>query len=371
MKLIFAIGRGIINFIYFFHKLFPVKKRISFISRQNPTPLPDVKMLAAELERLSPETEIVVSCRMIGPGIIGKIKYLFYMVTKQMHLFATSKVIILDGYCIAACMLKHRKDLKIIQMWHAMGALKKFGWAAVGQEEGYSKAVAEGMRMHKGYTTVFVGSDACRELLAPAFGCGTDIMEVMPLPRTDLILSEEYNKNIRISIYKKYPQIKDKKVILYAPTFRKKTDIKPFVEELAEAVDYEKYSLVIKLHPLDSEGITSDKALIDPEFSSMKWLSCADYVVTDYSAFIFEAALAGKPLFRFVPDSGEYDEKRGFLTDPDTEIPAFRSDTAADIIKAVENGKYDPAAVAAFAKKYVDAGENNTRQMAEYILNLI
>lgn len=370
MRFALAIGRIILNFIYFFHKLFPVKERISFVSRQNPAPLPDVKMLAAELERLSPETEIVVSCRMIGPGVIGKLKYLFHMITKQMHLFATSRVIILDGYCIAACMLKHRKDLKIVQMWHAMGALKKFGWAAVGQEEGYSEAVAEGMRMHKGYTTVFAGSDACRKLLAPAFGCSMDIMEVMPLPRTDLILSEEYNKNIRSSIYEKYPQIKDKKVILYAPTFRKRTEIKPFIEEFIKAVDYEKYALVIKLHPLDREGMESDNAVIDQEFSSMKWLSRADYVVTDYSAVVFEAALAGKPIFRYVPDSADYDIHRGFLIDPDKEIPAFRSEKADEVIAAIENDRYDPDAIRLFAEKFIDAKDNNTKEMAEYILKL-
>ena len=356
-----------LNFIYLFHKLFPVKNRIAFISRQNPEPSDDIRLLAAELKRLSPETEIVISCRMIEQG---KIKYIFHMLGRQMHLFATSKAVILDGYCIGACVLKHKKTLKIIQMWHAMGALKKFGLCAVGEEEGTSEAVAEGMRMHKGYTTVFAGSEECAKLMAPAFGCAADIMQVMPLPRCDLILSEEYNRNIRGSIYKKYPQIKDKKVILYAPTFRKKTDIKPFIEELIEAVDYEKYVLVIKLHPLDREKCESAKAVIDSDFSSMKWLSCADYVVTDYSAFVFEAVLAGKPIFRYVPDIKSYDIKRGLFYSY-AEVPGFESENADEIIKAVDDDNYSADDIRRFAGKYISADGNSTQNMARYITGLL
>ena len=45
-----------------------------------------------------------------------------------MYYLATSKVCVLDGYCIPASILKHKKKLKIIQIWHASGAIKKFGY---------------------------------------------------------------------------------------------------------------------------------------------------------------------------------------------------------------------------------------------------
>lgn len=365
-----SIGRGFLNLIYCFHKLCPVKNRISFISRQSKEPSTDVLMLAEELRQQSPDTEVVISCRMIDPGLIGKIRYFFHMITKQMHLFATSQVVILDGYCIGACMLKHRKNLKIVQMWHAMGALKKFGYCTVGEKEGCSRAVAQGMRMHQNYNVIFISSEACREPMAAAFGCEEDRLEVMPLPRTDLILDPEVCEKNRRRIRERYPQIGKRKVILYAPTFRKNQDIRPYVKDLISAVDTKKYCLIVKLHPLDQKRVRTNRAIVDTEFSSLEMLSVADYVISDYSAFIFEAAVAGKPLFLYIPDQKKYNTQRGFLINPEKEIPAYRSGKAQRIMQAIENGAYDLESIRKFAQKYVDVKGNSTKNMAEYILHM-
>ena len=367
MKLLLFFGRAVLNIIYFFHKAAPVKNQICLVSRQSDTPSLDIVMLEAELTRQSPETEIRVLCRMIGPGIKGKISYFFHMITTQMHMFATSRVIVLDGYCINACVLKHKKSLKIVQMWHAMGALKKFGWLSVDKNGGYPETIAKGMRMHKNYDVVFVGSEACKPIMAPAFSCSEKIMEVMPLPRCDLILSKEYNEEIRAQIYEKFPQIKEKKVILYAPTFRKNADIKPYVEELIEAVDYEDYALIVKLHPLDKERIASNKAIIDSDFSSMQWLSSADYVVTDYSAIVFEAALAGKPIYRYAPDMERYSVCQG-LTDVFFEVPGPISKDTENVICAIESEECDLGAVQAFADEYICADGKSSIAMAGCLL---
>ena len=63
------------------------------------------------------------------------------------HAIATSKVLVLDSYCIAASILHHRKSLKIIQMWHAMGGYKKFGKSILDMEEGSSAKLADVMVM--------------------------------------------------------------------------------------------------------------------------------------------------------------------------------------------------------------------------------
>ena len=68
---------------------------------------------------------------------------------KQMYHIATSRVVILDSYCIVISILKHKKKLTIIQMWHAMGAFKKFGYSIIGKSEGTSKKIIDLMRMHK------------------------------------------------------------------------------------------------------------------------------------------------------------------------------------------------------------------------------
>ena len=48
-----------------------------------------------------------------------------------------------------------------------------------------------------------------------------DIIKEIPLPRVDLLIDEEYKNKKREELYKKIPELKDKKNILYCSTFRK------------------------------------------------------------------------------------------------------------------------------------------------------
>lgn len=368
MTLIINAGRVILNFIYFFYKLFPTRNRITFISRQSDSPSEDIKLLHKELRRRAPDIEVIVSCKMIGPGIIGKIKYFIYMLRYQMYVLATSKVVILDGYCIAISLLKHKHNLKIIQMWHAMGAMKKFGYCAVDEKEGSSATVARAMRMHKNYDVVFVSSPICRHLLAPAYRCPEEIMEIMPLPRVDLITQEKYQECLKEKICQEYPSLMEKETILYAPTFRKDRNINKEIQKLLDLIDYSKYNLVVKLHPLVHNSFQSEAAIFDDLFSAVDFLSVSDYIVTDYSAFIFEAALAGKPIYRYVPDENEYKESRGFFIDIDSELPDIASCDPEDVVAKIERKEYDLARIKAFSEKYVRNNGHCTETIAEYIL---
>lgn len=44
---------------------------------------------------------------------------------------ATSRAIILDSYCIAVSLLGERIKAPVVQIWHALGNMKKFGYAAL------------------------------------------------------------------------------------------------------------------------------------------------------------------------------------------------------------------------------------------------
>ena len=124
---ILKIGIAILNGIYFFIKLFPMNfNKITFISRQNNSVSLDFKMIIEELEKEKKDAKIIVLCRRLEKGTIKQIKYSFHML-RQMYHIATSQLVILDSYCITVCILKQKKKLKVIQIWHALGSLKKFG----------------------------------------------------------------------------------------------------------------------------------------------------------------------------------------------------------------------------------------------------
>ena len=126
-----------LNIIYFVMKLFPTKKKITFISRQgNQAPL-DFLLLKEGLEHQLQEYQIVLLSKKLTQqdNIIIKIKYCFHII-RQMYHIATSKLVILDSYCIPVCLLHHKKELKVIQMWHSVGTMKKFGYSVLDKKEG-------------------------------------------------------------------------------------------------------------------------------------------------------------------------------------------------------------------------------------------
>ena len=73
-----------------------------------------------------------------------------------MYIIARSRVIIVDGYNIPTSMLKHKKNTTIIQIWHALAAVKKFGYQSVGYADGINPKLAKVLEMHKNYDYVII-----------------------------------------------------------------------------------------------------------------------------------------------------------------------------------------------------------------------
>jgi len=102
----------------------------------------------------------------------------------------------------------------------------------------------------------------------------------------------------------------------------------------------------------------------------LELLSVADYVVTDYSAFVFEAAVADKPIFLYTPDINEYVDKRGFCIDFRKELPADTHESARELWEAVKNCEFSMERVKRFSDKFVDTGGHNAKNLANLILLL-
>ena len=364
------IGTGALNAVYSVMKLAPVKNRIVFLSRQSNKPSYDIRALETWFKEQGFET--VVLCREMGHGPAALAGYMLHML-KQMRCMATSKMVILDTYCIAACLLRHRDELLIAQMWHALGSLKKFSLSILDQAGGRSSETANIMHMHEQYDIIFTSSEASRGAFAEAFGYDEEALTVMSLPRVDAILDPERDQKNRENIRNAYPRIGEggRKVLLYAPTFRKGKDISEDVRKLIDAVDYSRYDLIVKLHPLDAARIAGGQAIVDRKFSTMDMLSVCDVVITDYSAVTYEAALKGKPLVFYAFDIGEYIAGRDFYLDYNSEIPGPVRETAAEVMEVISRGEWEPDRVRQFAEKYIEKREHCTEEMGQYLLSRI
>jgi len=361
MKFLLFLGKGLLQLIYTIIKLFPIKKnKVTFISRQSNVMSIDIKLISEELANYNIKSTIL--CKTLDKGLKNKILYLCHMFIQMYHI-ATSKVIVLDSYCIVVGILKHKKKTKIIQMWHALGAFKKFGKSIVGKTEskidisGVKKVsaqdIAEIMGMHKNYDYVFASSELAIEGMSEAFGYKKDKFQIYPMARLDLIVSESNQNKVIDKIYKKYPNLKKKKNILYCPTFRKTNNDIDKINELIDSIDYQKYNLVIKLHPLTNCEISDKRVVVDREFNTYEIGFVSDIIITDYSAVVFELSCLNKPIYFYAYDKIEYIDNRDFYLNYDTDMPGPISYSIKELLKDISSKKYDYRKLSFFREKYI------------------
>ncbi len=368
------------NFVYFFIKLFKTKDKITLISRQSNNISDDFLLLKNDIEKRYSKYKIVVLNRKLENGIMNKIKYAMH-IFKQMYHIATSKVVVLDSYCIPISILKHKKNLKVIQMWHALGAFKKFGYSICDNIEGTSSKLNKAMKMHKNYDYIFTSSENCKKYFAEAFGYTEDKVLPYPLPRLDLISDKKYINNKKDDIYSIYPELKNKKNIVYAPTFRlkkhnliEKSQINnvDYIKKLIEQINFNEYNLIIKLHPLSNLEIEDDRIIYDRKFSTLDMILISDYVITDYSAILYEAAYLNKPIFFYAYDIDQYLNDRDFYLNYKKDIPGVVKKDPKKLISSIENDDYDLKIVKEFRNRnIIDCKKSYTEDISDFIIQLI
>lgn len=367
-------AKALLSAIYALLKLLPLRSRAVFISRQSDEPGIDFSMLRSELLRRDPGLEIKFLCKTMPKDFFGLFLYCFEIL-RQMYWLATSRLAVLDTYCIPVSVLHHRKELKVVQIWHALGAFKKFGLSTAGKAEGSDEKLAEAFAMHKNYDYVICSGERCRKPFAEAFG--TDEKKVLPLglPRMDYLSGG--GEGTRALIYKNYPQLKNgKKTILYVPTFRRANgkndyELADTCAQLKSAVDLEKFNLIIKTHSGSELICTESGESEGNKFLGMELLFAADAAITDYSSIVYEAALAKVPIYLWCPDLEDYAHSRGFYLDFPNDIPAFCSKDPEKVLDAVKAQVLpEKAALERFIGEFVSAS-NTTENLAQLCLSLL
>ena len=358
--------KGTMSFIYFFIKLFPIQKnKVLMISRQSNEPSIDFKVLQDEILKIDSNWKVKMLCKKIPKNIYGKIKYCFYII-KCMYHIGTSNVCIVEGYVIPVSALKHKKKLIIVQIWHAMGAIKKFGKQVINKKEGSNEIVANIMKMHQNYTFVTCTSNATREIYAEAFGIEKEKILVLGMPRIDYLLGKNKTIDNRVEdLIREYPKLKEKQNILYVPTFRKGENI--CIDSLINAIDMNKYNLIIKLHPLEKSNI-DNKYTINSKYNTFELLKISDYIITDYSAVAFEATILNKKVFFYLYDLEKYEIMRGLNINLQEEMKSVTFKDIKNIIDMIEKKEYPYEEYEKFKEKYIETIDT---QNSERIVNHI
>jgi len=140
---------------------------------------------------------------------------------------------------------------------------------------------------------------------------------------------------------------------LYCPTFRKTNNDIDKINELIDSIDYQKYNLVIKLHPLTNCEISDKRVVVDREFNTYEIGFVSDIIITDYSAVVFELSCLNKPIYFYAYDKIEYIDNRDFYLNYDTDMPGPISYSIKELLKDISSKKYDYRKLSFFREKYI------------------
>lgn len=286
------------------------------------------------------------------------------------YYFATSKVVLVDDFTPLIHKIPKREGTSIIQLWHACGAFKTFGYSRLGKEGGQKQASPN----HRNYDYAIVSSQEISKFYAEGFGISLEKAVATGVPRTDIFFDAAYKEKVQKEFYEKYPQLKDKKIMIFAPTFRGNGKLSGFypVDKFDVVKVYEElkgeYAIIIKHHPFvqDRNEIPEQYKdyIIDLSANSElnDLLFVADLLITDYSSVIFEAALLDIPMLFYAYDLQRYIATRGFYYEYERFVPGKIVGTFAKAITAIQENDFETEKIESFKTRFFDDLDGKSSQ---------
>ncbi|TGB00132.1 CDP-glycerol--glycerophosphate glycerophosphotransferase [Sporolactobacillus shoreae] len=382
-------------------KLFPQKEKVSFVVSFSE----NTKYLAHEFEKEQLKTELVFLCRgkciadfSGGKGTVIPFETSGFLdMARSAYHLATSKTVFVDNYFGFLSVVKFRKEVQCIQIWHAAGALKTFGLEDKSISMRTRGANRRFAQVYQRFDKVIVGSDIMAEIFKRSFGITDDRILRTGIPRTDFFYhlkaedpvfhdmtamsqsgsDEQYGLASEVQTFIDGP-FASKRKILYAPTYR---DNERNTNQLHLDIDQMKnelgaeYVLLLRLHPAVRDGfVIPDQdqgfAFDCSSYSDInQLLLISDILVTDYSSIPVEYSLLNKPMIFFPYDLKEYGRERGFQADYMDWVPGPVAFSTTDLIKLIRHNSFDMKQVAAFSSQWNRYSKGfSSRNVVQYVI---
>lgn len=305
------------NIMYKVVFIFNKKNKVLFLSENDDNITVNLEPLKLELDK-NKKYKIKTLTR----NTFKRSTPIFYRINEIYHI-ATSRYIIVDNYCPIFTYLRLNKKVKLVQVWHAAIGFKSVGYARFGKT-GSPHPYISGHRMN---THVFVDNDNLKEVYKEVFGISEDKIYGYGIPRLENFLDKKNIEETKSKIYDEYPDLKSKKVVLFAPTYRGKGQLDAYYD--MDKIDQDKIKkyckendaiFVVKFHPFVNNELElkkgMEKYIINlTDYSSINdLLYITDILITDYSSCAYEASLLDIPIVFYRYDKYDYEYNRGIHT---------------------------------------------------------
>lgn len=282
-----------------------------------------------------------------------------------------------------------RKDARFIQTWHGT-PLKKLALdmdsVNMAGETDINKYRANFYENTRAWDYLISQNHFSTEIFRSCFAFDKTMLEI-GYPRND-VLFHSNNSDAITALKKKMGLPLDKKVLLYAPTWRDNEYYAKGAYKFTSAMDFDllrdklgkDYVCIVKYHYLVKENLDWSAY----EGFVYKFDMCediaelylvADMMITDYSSVMFDYSVLKRPMLFFTYDLEDYkDNLRGFYFDFLEEAPGPITRTTPELIDTIINynendykEKYE-----AFHNKYnhVDDG-NASKKVVKLIEDII
>ncbi|QBP41834.1 CDP-glycerol glycerophosphotransferase family protein [Paenisporosarcina antarctica] len=261
---------------------------------------------------------------------------------------ATSKYVFVDNYVGVLSTIRFRKEVKCVQLWHATGAIKRFGWSDPTTNERSELAKERFQKVYNQFQYIPVGSEQMAQIFAESFQVNQNRFLFTGVPLTDFYYDEIAKKKSLDRVIETYPIILGKKVVLYAPTFRKdsleKMDLQLEINEFLERLD-DNYILLIRLHPSVKALTpipTHPRVLVVSAYPYLnELLVVSDILISDYSSVPFEFSLLRKKMIFYTYDLDSYDKEQGLWAENSLYFPGPIVKSTTEVINHILDPEID------------------------------
>jgi CDP-glycerol glycerophosphotransferase (TagB/SpsB family)/glycosyltransferase involved in cell wall biosynthesis len=143
-------------------------------------------------------------------------------------------------------------------------------------------------------------------------------------------LDDEGLSGIRAALAETGIPLGDRKIILYAPTWKGTSfsrpnddidDLLAHISAVESRIDTSRYIVLLKthqiVHSLAHTRPELKRMLVPNELPTNVILGATDILITDYSSIFFDFLETGRPIAFFAPDLADYSDTRGLYLEPD------------------------------------------------------
>ena len=295
-------------------------------------------------------------------------------VNEMLKELATAKYVFVDDASLILSSIPLRKETVAINLWHACGAFKKFGRSTAELKFGSSAATLDKYPNYGNLTHVTVSSPEVIWAYEEAMHLPKGIVKATGVSRTDQFYDKKFVESRKQKLYEIMPEAKDKKVILYAPTFRghvatasspDRIDFERFCRELGnEYVIVCKHHPFVKNPPIIPEELQHFARDLTKYLSIEDLLCCADICISDYSSLVFEYSLFEKPMIFYAYDYDNYCDWRGFYYDYSEFTPGPVVQTEDELLNSIKNidTQFDKQKVIDFKEKFMGSCDGHATE---------